>query len=881
MGIFSSKKITYVDSVAYNMSGDYHERMNYMKTITIGGALGYGSSSFIGESITDGMINGPYAGQRNVLRWAKSFYKEGVPKATLGGMGNIDPEPVREFMETLRPGPVHIDDAWAGIASAEEWARQYIYKTYPDTWSGLNWTYNLLSVDPPEVIIDIEDIGVVTVPMDDYVENELYAYITYRDVTNFIPPPPPAPRSPVIDPAVEGNLIGYRLPDLGSISQQMFDRYIVQSILYNTDNFLLTIELSDPAQHMANYSVSYNGINYPPDMTYSADTNITTIKYIIPNLDIQENTPFTLIFVYTGSISPTEVSEYSEPLMYIYRYGSGNPIMEPTRPPEEDFAGEFMPFAPIRIENKFIDEAPYKDEYYDKVRKFYKRASGGKKVDELIEIIGDNESIDDIDFAFMVFGVSLNTESKYCKQYVYEFLLTLMDAQRYTKADFDYWERQNRLAASAYQVVLNAYASESNWEAPSVKDALAAYYAIDVPRFRYNTISQKSEWLPNLYQIFLHWCYCEQQSEDASLFTDKKVGDVWIENLGIRSVTHLTVYAKRTGGGGDYMMVAETDTDVFDTFRIYRKNSDTSVTSIYVMGLQQQNIVYNGQSVWIGAVEALEDEEESGLLMPIHMNTFKRLSAKARNQVSVENNYIIFNCYIIVKQRWYERGIFQIVFALVIAITSVVFAPAGAFGAGLLGSNAAIGSALGFAAGSITAAIAGAAVNAIAGMIVSQLFSGIANSLFKGKLGAILGSLIMFFGGVLGNSFLNTGSFNINWGEMFSPKNILNLTSAVTRAANAWYQVDISNIAQTMEAEAEKYKAESDRIQGLFRDLYGTDGRGFLDPLMLIGRSVIHNESSETFLDRTLLTGSEIAELSLEMVNSFAEANLQLPLAYS
>lgn len=881
MGIFSSKKITYVDSVAYNMSGDYPERMNYMKTITIGGALGYGHSPFIGESITHGLMEGPYSGQRNVLRWAKTHYTEGIPTITLGGSGNLNPAPVQQFMETIRLGPVRIDDAWVGQASAEEWARQYIYQQYPDEWEELEWTYNLFSANPPTVTVDIVSKGVFNVPMVGYNDQDSFAYITYRDVTDWIGDPPPAPNSLTIVPDTDGIFIGYRSSDLGSITQELFDDYDVDSVLFNSTNFNLVIVVDGPVTQMSSYSVTYDSDNYSPLVDYSILTGKTTITYVIPSLDLTNGDPFTFTFTQTGPNPAPEYEEYSTPKMYIYRYGSGDPIMEPTRPPETVISGRFMPFVPIRIENKFISEAPYKEVYYDKAKKFYKRISGGKKIDKLIDQINDNESIDDIDFAFMVFGVALNTKSRYCKQYLYEFITTLMNEQVYTKTDFDYWEQQVDAAKIAYDDVMAAYQRFNSWETYDVKTALAIYEAIDVPVLSYNTISQKSEWLPNLYQIFLHWCYCEQSNVDPLPHASKKVGDVWLEAGEKKEVTRLIVTKERTGGRGDYMMKATEETDEFDTFTIYRKNSESSVTKIYVVGFQQENIVYNGQAIWIGAIEALEDEEESSLLCPIHMETFKRLSAKARNQVSVENNYMIFNCYKIVKQRWYERGIFKVVFAIVIAIASVFFAPAGTFGIGLLGSNVAVGAAMGFTAGTITAAIAGAVVNAIAGMIVSQLFSVVAGSLFKGKLGAILGTLVMFFGGMLANSFLSTGSFNINWNDIFSPKNILNLTSSVTKAATAWYQVDIANIAETMEAEAEKYKAESKHIQDLMRDMYGMDGRGFLDPLMLIGRSVIHNESSETFLDRTLLTGSEIAELSLEMVNGFAETNLQLPLAYT
>jgi hypothetical protein len=54
---------------------------------------------------------------------------------------------------------------------------------------------------------------------------------------------------------------------------------------------------------------------------------------------------------------------------------------------------------------------------------------------------------------------------------------------------------------------------------------------------------------------------------------------------------------------------------------------------------------------------------------------------------------------------------------------------------------------------------------------------------------------------------------------------------------------------------------------------------GEINPMMLTDATEYFGETSETFLSRTLMTGSDIAELTRAMVENFAEISLELPKA--
>ncbi|NZA36552.1 hypothetical protein H0N90_14560, partial [Lactobacillus rhamnosus] len=92
-----------------------------------------------------------------------------------------------------------------------------------------------------------------------------------------------------------------------------------------------------------------------------------------------------------------------------------------------------------------------------------------KKIDDMIEKIGENANLKDIDFAFMVYGVALNTKSNYCKRYLYEFFRNLMDIQESDGQDYHNFETQHRAVTAAANKVERLWRdqgdSDATWKA--------------------------------------------------------------------------------------------------------------------------------------------------------------------------------------------------------------------------------------------------------------------------------------------------------------------------------------------------------------------------------------------------------------------------------
>lgn len=792
MGIFSTKKKIFVASVTYNMAGDYPDRMVYVKTAAIGTLMGATNTTFVGEGVNNALHHGPYTAQRNLLRWAKTHYAEGIPKAYFGNISTLGlPEINLYLYDLLGTQLVNAESAEAGPAQAYWWAYQWILINRP------------------------------------YIERSEWSFDLFSN---------------------------------------------------NPNNAIVVVYLADGTTH----NVVMQGFNQTSQYAY--------IRYTPLHIEDINGFPTTVI---------------DEPRIAIYRFGSGNPIMESIKPPTSAYGQEFMPFMPIRIDNRFIDNGDYKTKYYEKCKKFYKKASGGKKIKELIDTINENEKIGDIDYAYMIYGVSLNTKTKSGKRYLFEFMRTLLDRQTVTTQAYNKWVEDIDKAMVIYAEIQRLYklinedsgghsrmamasssmAARSDGEGGqggNDPEGLWQAYERNLRDFQrqnpgdppYNVISQRSDWLPNDFQINHMWISNQSVLLTGLQNPGRKVGDIWLELLPSMVIPTPEIIFRREPGGGSEIEYSS-GTESIPVFNIYRQVSVGAAERIRVTGLTQQNIVYKGKDVWTDARNALTDNEESSLVVPIHMPTLKKISLKDRCQVGVENSFVVFNCYEVVKIRWYQRGIFKIVFAIALAILAVVFFPPAAGFAGIFGSAASIGASLGLSG--LAGAIVGAAINAIAAMFIMQMTQGFATAMFGAEFGAIIGMVLGFVIMSGMSNLFSTGSFTVNWGNLISIDNIMKFTDALGRGYQAHVANNIAKMGEELTEFTNWAENEMRKIQDKMLEMFGIGNLATDMSQMLLDAAKIYNESPNTFMTRTMMTGTDMAELSNGMITNFAALSLTLP----
>lgn len=566
--------------------------------------------------------------------------------------------------------------------------------------------------------------------------------------------------------------------------------------------------------------------------------------------------------------------------VFIYVIGSGNSALDnysSTLPVGEP--KEFYPVLPIRIDNVSVfDGGSPALTKEDDIRKAYKKAFGGD-IDELIGEIDANENVGDIDYAYMVFGCSLNTKSKWEKQYIFDFFRSLADYQGTGSTAYSEYQQANNA---------NGYQEETYRDGSFNINVGAASTATTSQNLQVNTLRLTlpgSSFLGN-FDMSITWGDISETRHTGVIEQNAKPGDTILTTGG--------QYQRRVDQ--ELLNAIRVSTSTVDEIIIKKQISKTEYIELVIKGLEHKNLIYQGKSVDITGAEALLDNEPSGFVIPLHEPTLRAMGIVRATEIARESFILVFNSYQVVKQKWYQTGLFKfilaVVIAIVVAIITVVTAgtgtgPAAAGGAGLLGTAASVGAFLGFQ-GLLAVAI-GAAVNAIAAMIVVQLISVVATQLFGERIGRIIASVAavaISFG--MGPNGFSVSNFSTNIANIGTIDKLAALTSATADIASIIQQGKIEDIQIEIAQLEEDYQDEMDRLKeqwetfgfgtNIFDPLMLTD---FSDPLSQMGENFTPmsflGESTDEFIGRTLMTGSDLIDLSQAMVSDFVDATLTLP----
>lgn len=729
MGIFSSKTEIYVDSVAYNMAGDYGERINYLRSTVSRYVLDASVKDSLAQAVFDTQLNGPsISTQRSFYRWAKNHYALGNITGTVHNYRKVTAILAEDILRGFYPsGAIEITSAFIDSADIIHWGEKYIREEASNTNNIASWSANYI------------------------------------------------------------------------------DGYIQIIIRYGTGGTVVTREVPDFVPG-AQYAVIY----------FNHDTG----------------------------------SGYKKKV-FLYRVGGGNATVDSlVYSPVTFDSAAFYPVIPLRLDNNPVNNTgsaanQLTEAEYALTKKAYKKAvSAG--VSDILEMIEDNENVGDIDYAFLLHGVELNTQETIGKKYLYGFLKNMSDVQINPLADVLEWQQD-----------MYDWEYGTGFYSSSMKPALS-----------YSSVHLKTgSKLP--YDVRISWMTIGEVVSGGQGKPGAVKGDLWFEVM--PDLSYGVVAASTTESG-----MPTTDRDTMNHVRLFWQHEAAAFKYLDIYGLTQENLVYGGQSVFTTAREALEETDESAFVLPMHNPSLKKLTLTEANQLAVSNRIIVFNCYKVVKVRWYERGIFRILLVIVLAVVTAFVFPAGA---GLLGSHLAVGTSMGLTG--ITAVMAGAAINALAAIAVTTLIDIVGKGVFGEKFGAIISAVIGF---VVMGAFtgFSAGVATFDWSRLFNVDSLMRLTGALAQGVNGWVQGEIAELQDDLGTAYTQYTTSLKEIENRTAELLGYSLAG-PDPLMftgLSGSTLSIYEGPQSFLDRTLLTGSEIADISLDAISSFAEFGLSLPKPY-
>lgn len=887
MGLFSSKSTTHVSSVVYNMAGDVKDRADYLKTTVVNRALAGTKKTLINETL-DSYLGGPGINLRRFGRWAREFgYNEnlGVVQSSVTLPKSLDNAALATALGAVYGKEVLVNESNIGTFDYGMWANQYMLANRPDKYLD-NWqttfddTTNRITITiPGENPVTFLPAGV------DKTAN--FLYVNLNQV---------GPGSKVVEagewtttaPGLQDTVPSFGSQDVtapmlttATVTQTDTGKDPVVSVIETPADFNTTLK-----------SATYTRTERLPDaqlvlavgevttliemrerlVPTSKTTTSSVTENIAPGVDrvttvVTVAQSYNKVTEYRTTKTTEKTKTWGKEEIFIYRRGSGNATLD-TFFSTTRTAGTFFPIIPVRVDNRFISESYY-PHLLPWVKKATRRATN-HSFEKLVSLVADNPSLGDIDYAYVIFGASLNTPEDTAKRYLYEFFTQVSSiGGSVSMNQFVAQHREAMASWDAWVIWYNLHRNAVDENGQPIKTAPEPVRK-PFPNLPVNYFEVSS---PVNYRIGISYSGMDQSTLSGQFKVGAKIGDARIYRGG---VTQLYGYRQHTDDEGSGRTTwTKVVTSKHESVVIEWQHAPNSFRRLVISDLMHRNYVYGGKVVWISGWEALNDLDESGFIVPLQDEILRRMPLPAATQLCTASTYLMFNCYQVTKQKWYQTGIFKIVVIIVAIVISVYSGGAGAGAAGgLLGTNAAVGAAIGFTGAA--AIVAGAVANALVAMVLTQAISSASRAILGEKIGAIVGAIASFAAVSVGSTLAGGQPLSMSFGNMLKAENLFQLTTAVGNGITNYIQASTAEIQQEAAGVLEEYKEQSKSIAERFMQEFGSTGQ--IDPLAVGGIVPFKLEDPDVFLDRTLMTGTDIADMSLDMLADFPELTVSLPL---
>ena len=905
MGLFSGKTIINVASSVYNMAGDEKDRPIFLQNLIIRNVLS-GTKRSMGDTITTGYTNGPGIKFRTFFRWAVDNYGLiGLPTGSMYAGDIINTQTVADHIPAAANETIWVQEAKLGESDYGEWADQWMIEHYPDELD-TEWEADL---DDATKTIKIKRVGGQehSFVAADFVPGAKYIFALYtRSQNGTSDPVEPGTPVPLAPSEAFPSTTGYSsFSDTVTTRTETLTTTVTTTSSYsdgrpNTGSSTTTTDNVDVDRRVQVYDKrTYVGNDDESDAKIAR----RDILRLIEDMEVEtEVTTDTQTETIAGGVIRTTVTVRTEDVLeqnnsyredtqklyetkwlpmrkWIYKIGDGINELDNLVQMVADY-GQFYPVIPIRMDNKFISDLPGWENQYALAKRAYRKATDGGKYTKLQDELSESKDLKDMDYIYVVYGVSLNVIDKSARRYIYEFFQRLQANQTGGPNSGAQFAADMAAYSAAYAKWLQWKNSNNGGKGggfigrhnPQPEPPLPPKPTLPTNEIR---IAQKGEngGTDINYDIRISWNFiAETLNQNGKGRPGAKKNDIWLQHVGTTTIQDPTYTGEGSHDG--WSGVRGNQSTSYDTMRIYWQYEDNKYRYMDVAGLVHRNYVYSGKTVTITAKEALNDGDESGFLIPLHYATYRAMRLVDSTQMGTACVFLVFNVYEKKKKKWWQSGFFAIIFAIIVAIISVVFT--GGAGFGLLGAHMAVGSSFGLTG--MTAAIAGSIANALAALVLTTLISKLTEGL--GPLGAILGAVI---GIVVSGAIMNFqmgGGFNFNFADLMNAENILKLLDAAGQGYQAYVQASITDMQNELVKIQEEANAELRRVREAFFEQFGYGG-GQIDPMMFVDNTPVIAESRDTFLARTLMTGSDVAQMSHDMLSDYVTLTMTLPNAFT
>lgn len=903
MGFFSQKTKIKVYSTIYNLAGD--KPINY-----IGSALGMyavgNQDHTISEQIQGALLKGPAMKLRSWAHWCRQTDYRGqlgiyAPRLRLGDSIDLD------VIKTQLPSP----PAGGSIVIQTAVIDNADYSAWVDNWLSENHPEDLNA----DFVSDIDDSGqIVTLtfadgrapyifPITGYDANSIYLYVTYMEVGKDSAGPIDYGvltdvASPLDWPPTTGM-------DPVDVTNTPLDRKLktttTTTVVYSdgrpgSEDVVVTERDAPYTQTDNTYdSVEFIGSNPAGDETNSlrrilllrqtqkitvAHTENSYIEYLTGGV-----TKTTTVAVdkenhvngyqYRQDTQIITNRKWSQHKVFIYASGGSNAVLNAMFNASTS-NDQFYPMLPFLHTLQWIADPrasstiwqppwPYGYEY-DICKTAYKRLADGdfeKRSKELYAQLDSYGPGDPLPVGiFIIPAVALNTKSKEAQKYLYEFFETMAENSAGSIGQYNAWRVNWTNADNSQKAWIkwrDAQAVPTDPLFGTPEPARISYppapgYGIEVGSERHS------------YRQTLTWSAISVDTGTGLGWTGAKAGAILVQP-GLSE----EYYESITSGG-----VTQLIPGFRDVFTISRQLTENTWKTLSVYDLTNVNYIYSGKSIVTRSGEAF-GKSEPMLLIPLQERIFNNMSLKDASQLCMDNSYMMINS--VFEYQTGGGGFGLIIIAIIVVVITVMTAGGGSLtGPGLLGTAASVGGALGFTG--YVAILVGTVANAIAAMVLAKLITMGAQALFGERIGAVVGMIASVIAINYGTSYTNGTAFSVT-DVMTSPETLMKLSIA---AGKGYSDLVTSKAADTLAALQDymkSYENEMTQVQNKWTELLG-DGQVIIDPLAMLDISqpdAYVAESADSFLGRTLLTGTDIAQMTIDIISNFTSVtvNTDLP----
>lgn len=902
MGLFGSRTVISVASTVYNMAGDEANRPNFLKSSLFGSVMNP-DTKHIGESLVRSYLQGPGINQRSLFNYALRVDFPGLPTLTMNKAAPVDAAAVSPFL-TIPASPVGLGAVVQSAVLVDG-----DYQPFAEKWMNENYP---LEIDSAWVAEYNESAHTITIqraggsshtfPAGEYDYQSRFVVCYYYTTL---------PEQ--FGPLVAGSLVTDVLPgSLPSVSGFTLTSTTNTGVVTYTQNQTRTITKTysdgSPTVVTTDYPVIVTNFDtikrvYEKD-TFNGGTgegvSTTKTRTFINTWERRQiyasSSSSTVVNSIGGGHTETVLTEITGDFLrtiydhqtdtqniilnkaiggnrvFIYKIGGSNVVLNALDVSVGTATtAEYFPIVPVRLNNVSITDPVYAD-LYEASRKLYKRATRRQKLISLVEEIEDNPDLAEIDYAYVHWAVTLNSKEREAVKYLYNFwrdlipfhglpsnyISTLVSSQAVYEA---------ALAAQNDWIIAQSDPMDPlfNTPQPSVP------YLTDPQIFSLNFVTDH----PDLtgWDNRVKFAFIDEVTNSGLGKPGAKVDEYWTaKGSPVTWITANGVYSRSSDGDSDERLI----TNSMPTMLIYWQVSETEHKIVRVYGAVHENFIYKGKAVRINSDQALDDTDDSGFLIPLHMPTLRNAGIVSSTQLATANTYIIFNSYQVYKKKWYETFLGMLFLFIAIVVAAALIAPNLVGGmSGIFGTNSILGASFGFTG--TGAIIAGAVVNALAATMLSMALSTGAAALFGEKWGTLIGQLLGFL-----ISFGMSGGFN-NLASFFQPQNLLAFSSALANGYQGYVAGNIAEMNAELVVLGNETNDQIKEIQDKLAELLGNDLA--FNPMSLTDARRGNEsrtgsylpESLDEFIQRTTLTGSDIVDMTLSIITDFVDISLVLP----